>query len=88
MTSGRIIRPLFFPDSLLPAEPGEDLLVFNYFHVAPSERGVEGPWLKDVILPHYAAQGYRAIYVKSSHPKVFSLYSRLGTEAGNIYRPQ
>lgn len=82
VTSGRIICPLFFPDSLLPAEPVEGLLMFNYFHVAPSERGVGGRWLKDVILPHYAAQGYRAVYVKSSHPKVFSLYGQLGTEVG------
>lgn len=83
VTGGAILRPLFFPPELMPAEPQDSLLVFNYFHMAPSERGVGSRWLKEIILPHCAGRGYRALYVKSSHPKVFSLYSRLGKQVGN-----
>ncbi|MGE4276075.1 MAG: hypothetical protein AB7E30_02725 [Lawsonibacter sp.] len=83
MTGGQITCSLFFPAHLLPPEPREGQLVFNYFHVAPGERGVGSRWLQEVILPYCKAQGNRAVYVKSSHPRVFSLYARLGTEVGS-----
>lgn len=82
MTGGQIACPLFFPAHLVPPEPLEGLRVFNYFHVAPAARGVGGWWLREVILPYCWSQGGRTVFVKSSHPKVFSLYSRLGIEVG------
>lgn len=33
-------------------------------------------WFKNII------KYYKAIYLKSSHPKVFSMYNRLGKEVG------
>ncbi len=83
MTGGPIACPLFFPPHLLPPEPREGLLAFNYFHVAPEARGVGGRWLREVIFPYCSAQGSRTVYIKSSHPKVFSLYTRLGTVVGH-----
>lgn len=83
MTHGAIRQPLFFPPHLLPQEPQVGLLVFNYFHIAPDARGVGRHWLRDIILPHYRAQGYRAVYVKSSHQQAFSLYHSLGEPIGS-----
>ncbi|MEA4934848.1 MAG: hypothetical protein VB071_14895 [Lawsonibacter sp.] len=83
MTGGQIVCPLFFPDHLFPPEPREGLFVFNYFHVAPGARGVGSRWLREVILPYCRAQGGRTVYIKSSHPMVFSLYARLGSEVGH-----
>lgn len=82
MTGGQVASPLFFPAHLVPPEHLERLWMFNYFHVAPGARGVGGRWLREVILPYCRAQGGRTVYVKSSHPKVFSLYARLGSEVG------
>ena len=32
-------------------------------------------------------QGYTAVYLKTSHPKAFPLYDRLGTVSGNYTFP-
>ena len=82
MTGGAVRSSLFFPEGLLPPASEGRILVFNYFHISPDARGVGEWWLRDVILPRYRALGYAAVYVKSSHPKVFSLYQRLGEAVG------
>ena len=83
ITDGDIASPLFFPKGLAPTEPASQALVFNYFHIAPDARGTGEQWLRKVILPRCQQQGYQALYVKSSHPKVFSLYTRLGQVVGH-----
>lgn len=83
ITGGQVACPLFFPERLIPSEPQMELSVFNYFHIASGARGIGERWLREIILPYCTAQGYRAVYVKSSHPKVFSLYCRLGIEIGS-----
>ena len=81
-TRGAVDDPLFFPPGCAPVRPGR-AAVLNYFHIAPWARGVGEHWLRDVILPHCAGLGAEAAYVKSSHPRVFSLYRRLGAEVGS-----
>ena len=82
VTHGLIDVPLFFPDTVQFSEPIERMLIFNYFHIAPEGRGNGERWLRDIILPYYYGKGFEALYVKSSHPKVFSLYERLGRQIG------
>lgn len=83
MTRGAVDRPLFFPPHLPPQEDQEQVLVFNYFHISPRARGVGERWLREIILPRCREQGFQAVYVKSSHPRVFSLYGRLGCTVGD-----
>ena len=80
-TRGAVGDPLFFPAGCAPAQPAR-AAVLNCFHIVPRARGVGEHWLRDVILPHCARLGAERVYVKSSHPRAFSLYARLGTEAG------
>ena len=87
VTSGPVLRPPFFSEGLLPGEPEDGALAFNYFHISPAARGFGEHWLRDIILPRCRAQGFRAVYVKSSHPRAFSLYRRLGTELGSSRSP-
>jgi hypothetical protein len=87
MTAGKVNCPLFFPKGLAPTDPESSVLLFNYFHISPTARGVGEQWLREILLPHYAQQGFHAVYVKSSHPKVFSLYSRLGDAVGHYSTP-
>lgn len=82
MTRGNILQPLFFPADLAPQESPDGLLVFNYFHIAPQGRGNGRFWLREILLPHYQKQGFQAVYVKSSHPRSFSLYASLGKQVG------
>lgn len=82
VTHGTIDLKHFFPDISIVTDPVEKILVFNYFHVAPEGRGNGESWLRDIIIPHYADKGFLALYVKSSHPRVFSLYGRLGEKIG------
>lgn len=79
---GKLERALFFPDSFEVPDPLERIVVFNYFHISRGGRGNGERWLREVILPHYAGRGFGALYVKSSHPRVFPLYGRLGEQAG------
>lgn len=82
ITHGLIHIPLFFPENFRFSDPRESVLVFNYFHISPEGRGTGGFWLKDIILPHYSGRGFTSLYVKSSHPRVFTLYGRLGENIG------
>jgi len=63
------------------ADPEHSLLL-KYFHVVEKGHGTGQLWLKDVIFPHYRKQGFRHIYLSSSHPKSFQFYTRLGSEVG------
>ena len=57
-------------------------VVLNYFHICPEGRGVGSRWVQDILMPYLRGQGFRRILVKSSHPKAFSLYERLGRQIG------
>lgn len=78
ITRGIIDTSLFFPKGFHLADPADSILVLNYFHISTEGRGTGEYWLRDIIIPHYAEKGFISLYVKSSHPKVFSLYGRLG----------
>lgn len=84
---GAIDNNLFFPAEFNPPEAVDKILIFNYFHISPEGRGNGEHWLRDIILPRYSKKSYEAFYVKSSHPKVFHLYERLGLEVGQ-YRSE
>lgn len=87
VTRGTLDPSVFFPETFRWPEPDGSAVVFNYFHIAPESRGTGKYWLKNIILPYYAAQGFASLYVKSSHPKAFSLYGRLGSEVGEYRTP-
>ncbi|QKY68720.1 hypothetical protein [Lentibacillus sp. CBA3610] len=72
-----------FTQPILVNENINEVLIFNYFHISQEGRGNGERWLKKVIMPYYKLKEYKAIYLKSSHPKSFSLYSRLGVEIGS-----
>jgi len=82
ITHGLINTRMFFPDTFSLADHPQQILVFNYFHISKEGRGKGEYWLREIILPFYKHKGFAALYVKSSHPKVFSLYRRLGEEIG------
>lgn len=82
VTHGIIDMPLFFSDTMRTLDAAENFLVFNYFHISHDDRGHGTHWLRDIILPYYQAKGFVAVYIKSSHAKVFSLYNRLGESIG------
>lgn len=81
VTSGQIDTALLFKNAIA-IDAAEKALVLNYFHIAPEGRGNGCRWLCDILLPHYKKQGFTAAYLKSSHPKAFSLYERLGSCIG------
>ncbi len=81
VSSGILDYSLFFHEPIQIAEEDKDVLIFNYFHIAQEGRGNGETWFKSII-QYYKSKHYNAIYLKSSHPKVFSLYNRLGTEIG------
>jgi len=82
VTHGELNLELFFKKSFQIAEKVNDILIFNYFHISSDGRGNGEKWLRDVIIEYYKLFHYKAVYIKSSHPKVFSMYSRLGVEIG------
>lgn len=82
VTYGEIDKQLFFPLDIDLPDALNKIIMFNSFHVSAEGRGNGEHWMRDIIIPHYAAQGFWALYVKSSHPKVFSLYGRLGEVVG------
>lgn len=82
VTYGVIDMHTFFPDSFTMDESVDGTLIFSYFHICSEARGTGEHWLRDIILPYYKEKGFVSLYVKSSHPKVFSLYSRLGECVG------
>lgn len=82
VTRGKDIPQTFLKREVQDGIPAEKRLMFHYFHIAPDARGCGEHWFKEIIQPYYAAQGFAAIYLKSSHPRAFSLYARLGSEIG------
>ena len=83
VSHGSVDREMYASSGIHFSEAREAILLFNYFHISPEGRGNGEFWLKDVILPWYAAQGFAAMYLKSSHPKAFPLYERLGAAIGS-----
>lgn len=81
VSSGILDYKTFFNESIQINEENNDILIFNYFHIAQEGRGNGEMWLKNII-QHYKSKNYKAIYLKSSHTKVFSMYNRLGLEVG------
>lgn len=81
-THGELDYCLFFQEVSQLELKVEEVVIFNYFHVAPEGRGNGEFWLKDIILLYYQRKGRKKGYIKSSHPKVFSLYERLGKKIG------
>ena len=71
-----------FPPGFSAGVPESRCAALNYFHVAPDTRGIGEHWLREIVLPSVAAMGKELVLVKSSHPKSFSLYRRLGREVG------
>lgn len=82
-TSGDLDYKLFFQETAELESKTEEVVIFNYFHIAPEGRGNGYFWLKEIILPYYQAKGLRKAYIKSSHPRVFSMYHRLGRSIGS-----
>ncbi|MBP1970250.1 hypothetical protein J2Z83_002368 [Virgibacillus natechei] len=83
VSRGSIDFNSFFKQPILVSENTNEILIFNYFHICQEGRGNGERWLKEIIMPYYNFKKYKAIYLKSSHPKSFSLYSRLGVEIGS-----
>ncbi len=81
VSSGIIDYKMFFKEPIYIDEDNKDILIFNYFHIAKEGRGNGELWLKKII-QYYKAKHYKAIYLKSTHPKVFSMYNRLGIKIG------
>lgn len=82
VSKGNIDYNIFFKEPIPLKENNNDVLIFNYFHISQEGRGNGQLWFKDVIMPYYKSKNFKTMYVKSSHQKVFSLYSRLGEEIG------
>lgn len=82
VSKGNIDYNIFFKEPIPLNENNNDVLIFNYFHISQEGRGNGQLWFKDVIMPYYKSKNFKTMYVKSSHQKVFSLYSRLGEEIG------
>ncbi|MBP1044317.1 hypothetical protein I6N95_25235 [Vagococcus sp. BWB3-3] len=81
-TRGELDYRLFFQEVALLEPKGKEVVMLNYFHIAPEGRGNGQFWLKEIILKYYQNEGLSKAYIKSSHPQVFSLYQRLGKQIG------
>jgi len=81
VSSGIIDYKMFFKEPINIEEDHKDVLIFNYFHISKEGRGNGESWFKNII-QYYKSKNYKTIYLKSSHPKVFSMYNRLGKEIG------
>lgn len=87
LTHGSIDANIYACSGLSISDPLDQVLLLSYFHITPAGRGNGTFWLRDIILPMYADQGYTAVYLKTSHPKAFSLYDRFGSVIGNYTFP-
>ncbi len=87
MTHGAIDRDIYACSGLSISDPPDQVALLSYFHIVPSGRGNGTFWLRDLIMPFYADQGYTAVYLKTSHPRAFPLYDRLGAVIGNYTFP-
>ena len=81
VSRGIIDYKMFFTEPIQINENDKEILIFNYFHISQEGRGNGEMWL-NIIIQYYKSQHYNVIYLKSSHPKVFSMYNRLGKEIG------
>lgn len=87
MTHGSIDPDIYACSGLSISDPPHQVVLLSYFHISPAGRGNGTFWLRDLIMPFYADQGYTAVYLKTSHPKAFPLYDRLGAVIGNYTFP-
>lgn len=87
ITHGAIPPEIYGQSGLRITDPIHQVLLLNYFHIAPDGRGNGTFWVRDLIMPMYAEQGYTAVYLKTSHPKAFPLYDRLGAVVGHYTFP-
>ena len=76
--NGIIAVAFFVQNNAFP----ENSLQLTAFHVLKQHRGIGMEWLKGKILPELKEKGIEEIYVRSSHPKAFSFYDRLGNVVG------
>lgn len=82
-THGKLEHDLFFTTDTKLFSDSDKVVIFNYVHISPDARGLGRHWLKDIILPFYQKSGFTNAFIKSSHPKVFSLYGELGEKVGD-----
>ena len=54
-----------------------------YFHIVKNYRGIGKKWLQEEVLKDLQNQGFKSVYLKSSHQKAFSLYEKLGSKVGH-----
>ncbi len=87
ITHGAIDPRIYACSGLVISDPVDQVALLSYFHISPSGRGNGTFWLRDLIMPFYADQGYTAVYLKTSHPKAFPLYDRFGAVIGNYTFP-
>ncbi len=87
MTHGNISPNIYKTSGLIISDPTGEVLLLNYFHIAPGARGNGTFWLRDLLMPLYASKGYTTIYLKTSHPRAFHFYDRLGAVIGNYTFP-
>ena len=87
MTHGDVSPDIYRSSGLILSDPIREVVLLNYFHIAPEGRGNGTFWLRDLLMPLYASKGYSTIYLKTSHPRAFHLYDRLGTVIGNYTFP-
>jgi len=83
ITHGSIAPDIYAQHGLHISDPIHEVALLNYFHIAPEGRGNGTFWIRDIVMPLYADLGYTAFYLKTSHPKVFPLYDRLGAVIGH-----
>ena len=87
MSHGDIPAGIYRSSGLSISDPIGEVVLLNYFHIAPQGRGNGTFWLKELLMPMYAAKGFTAIYLKSSHHKAFPFYDRFGAVIGNYTFP-
>lgn len=57
----------------------EHSLLLKYLHIIEKGKGLGSYWLQNIIIPYYKKQGFKQIYVNSSHQKSFPFYKKFGT---------
>mgnify|MGYP003295771438 CR=1 FL=1 len=83
LTHGAISADIYEQSGLHITDPLHQVVLLNYLHIAPEGRGNGTFWVRDLIMPMYADLGYTAFYLKTSHPRAFPFYDRLGAAIAN-----
>lgn len=83
VTGGKVDLDSLFKIKLPCTFQNDKSIIISYFHIIPEARGVGEEWLRQLVIPYYKEKGIEEIFIKSSHLKAFSLYSRLGNEIEN-----